>query len=183
MKNPGAVCEIRCARRETLRRVNGNATKLDGGNFVTSMKRKRSRSYALALKQMARKQPDLQRAAGLLARAMKEEDPRATYALGTWYLHGRYFDKDERKGTRLIKAAASHGVADAMFDLAVSLEKGIGTKKNARRAALAYLRAALSGDEDAVYEVGRCLHHGIGFARDRLAAAVWYERARKAKSR
>jgi uncharacterized protein len=139
---------------------------------------KKQSAYDRALKQMQRKKPDLERAAILLADAAKRADQRAIYALGTWYLHGRHFKKNEQKDLRLIRKAARLGEPNALFDLAVSLERGIGIRADKRKAALTFLRCALHGGQDAAYEVGRCLYHGIGFPEDRLAAKEWYAKAR-----
>ncbi|GEP52853.1 hypothetical protein RSO01_00190 [Reyranella soli] len=66
------------------------------------------------------------------------------------------------KGTELLRQAAAENVPSALYDLAVSYEKGIGTKKNTRKAYELYLRAAIWGDKQSYHEVGRCLFYGIG---------------------
>jgi uncharacterized protein len=83
----------------------------------------------------------------LLIRADKRGDPRATYALATWWLHGKdiLVKKNLRKAVGLLrKAADAH--PDATFDLAVSYEKGRGVRKSQKMAAKLYLKAALLGD-------------------------------------
>lgn len=137
-----------------------------------------ARYYDDALEEMSAKRPNSARALLLLEKAHKVGDARATYALGTWYLHGRHVTKDLRKASKLIKAAAQAKIADALFDLAVSYEKGVGLKKSEKAAAQCYLEAALCGDRQAVFEVGRCLYYGIGFSKDRLQAKVWFKRSK-----
>jgi TPR repeat protein len=134
--------------------------------------------YDKALAEARKKSADLGRVHVMLVKAHRDGDPRAAYALGTWFLHGHFLKKDVRKGMSLIRAAASANVSDALFDLAHAYECGTGVPKNAVRAAHAYLRAALYGDKQAVFEVGRCYYYGIGFDRDRKIAQAWLDRAR-----
>ena len=131
--------------------------------------------YAVALRLMRARSPEFARIASLLRTASESGDRRADYALGTWYLHGRHLPKSIRIGTRLIARAARAGVPDAMFDYAVSLEKGTGVARNERKAALWFLAAALSGMTRASFEVGRHLYHGIGFPKDRAQSRVWLD--------
>ncbi|HXF77974.1 MAG TPA: tetratricopeptide repeat protein [Usitatibacter sp.] len=145
----------------------------------TKSKTRPNKPYDAALLEMRKARPDLALSARLLERGDKAGDPRATYALGTWYLFGRYFPTNIRKAMQLIRRAAKENVPSALFDLAVSYETGNGISKNTELAATSYLKAALWGDPQAVYEVGRCLHYGIGFARNRAQAKIWFERARE----
>lgn len=115
--------------------------------------------------------------ASLLTAAHEAGDARATYALATWYLHGRFFKKDMRKSIALLRKAAQNDVPDALFDLAVCYEKGAGVAKNPRKAIQLYLRAALHSEKQSVYEVARCYYYGIGVQQDRSIARVWQDRA------
>ena len=142
------------------------------------MKMKQS-LYERALAEARKASPDLGKVFSMLQKADQGGDPRAAYALGTWWLHGHYVKKDVRKGLQLIRAAASANVSDALFDLAVSFELGNGMPKNDEKAALSYLQAALNGDEQAFFEVGRCYYYGIGFRKDRGLARVWLEKAKR----
>lgn len=135
------------------------------------------RGYAEALKRMRRKNPALDEVADLLSAAHAAGDARATYALATWHLHGRFFRKSIRKAVALFRQAARHNVPDALFDLAICYELGEGVQKNEKTALELYLRAALQGDQQSVHEVGRCYYYGIGVKRDRDVADVWLARA------
>jgi TPR repeat protein len=117
--------------------------------------------------------------ASLLTRAHQSGDVRATYALATWYLHGRFFKKDMRKSVALLRKAANHNIPDALFDLAVCYEKGAGVPVNEPKAVELYLRAALHGEAQSVYEVGRCYYYGIGVQQNRRIARVWQDRAKE----
>jgi TPR repeat protein len=137
----------------------------------------RDHRYDEALRRSRRKGAQLEAVAPLLTAAHEAGDARATYALATWYLHGRVFKKDIRRSVALLRKAAKHQVPDALYDLAVCYEKGEGVPQNARKAFEFYLRAALEGEKQSVYEVGRCYYHGVGVARDRHLARVWLDRA------
>jgi uncharacterized protein len=109
----------------------------------------------------------------LLQKSMALGNPKATYAVATWYLHGKFVKKDIRFGTKLLKKAAKLGSAEACFDLAVSYETGVGVKKDVERAFDLFLESALRGDVDANYSLYRCFWHGIGTRRNRTIAGLW----------
>jgi uncharacterized protein len=114
----------------------------------------------------------------LLLKAAEEGDARATYALATWHLHGTSFLRvDYVRGFELLKSSAKAGVAEASFDLAISYEKGVGTRRNLKRAFEAYVHAALLGDSQAFYEVGRMYCYGIGVSKNRRLADYWLDKA------
>lgn len=145
---------------------------------------KQSSMYESALREAQKRRPHLVRAFELLTLADERGDARATYALATWYLHGKYVAQNVRKATTLLRRAAAKNISNALFDLAVSQEKGIGMPKNTRKAAELYLRCALAGGTEAYSEVGRCYYHGIGFPTDRRVARIWLNagaRARKSR--
>jgi uncharacterized protein len=139
------------------------------------MRKSRASKYVSALAEMKKQKPNLLAAFEMLESAHSEGDPNATYAIGTWYLHGKppAVERNTKKGTDLIREAADAGVANACFDCAVSLEKGISAEKNSRAAFLYFLKAALLGDQNAFEEVGRHYYYGIGVEKDRAIADVW----------
>lgn len=142
---------------------------------------KTSKYYDQALTEAQAAGGDRKKTWRLLNRAYKSGDPRAAYAIGTWYLHGKdeFIAKDLKRAIPLLREAAYAEHADAAYDLAVCYENGIGVKKSARRAVLLYLRGALLGEKQSIYEVGRCYWYGIGVKRDRAIADMWLDRAAK----
>lgn len=68
-------------------------------------------------------------------------------------------------------------IPDALFDLAVSYEKGIEVNKNEKTAFQLYLKAVLLGEHQSIYEVGRCYFHGIGIEEDQELAEIYYDMA------
>lgn len=135
--------------------------------------------YDTALKKARRKDAPLEEVSKLLSAAHEAGDARATYALATWYLFGKFFGKNLRAGIKLLRQAASAGVPDAMCDLAMCYLEGRGVPENPSKAAELFLKAALAGENQSIYEVGRCYYHGIGVTRDRRIAWVWLDRAKE----
>jgi len=136
-----------------------------------------NRLYERAMRLAQGKKADFGEIFTLLEQAHASNDLRATYALGTWYFHGRHVARNLRKGVRYWREAADGNISDALFDLAVAYETGAGAPKSLRTAYGFYLRAALAGDLQAPYEVGRLVYYGIGVSKDRRAAKIWLDHA------
>lgn len=103
----------------------------------------------------------------LLEKAMQGGDSRATYAIGTWLLHGFYLKKNVRRGVSLIAKAADDQVADAAFDLGVCYELGTGRTISHSKALCYYMRAFLLGYAPAAVEIERLLYWGDASVRNR----------------
>jgi uncharacterized protein len=101
---------------------------------------------------------DPARAHELISAAAESGDPLASYALGTWFLHGFFVKKNRSRGISLIRFSAEKNVASAAFDLAVAYELGEGVSKSVNQAARFFLRAFLFGDTSAAVELER-LHY------------------------
>jgi TPR repeat protein len=135
--------------------------------------------YEQAYKEMMKDSPDEKLAFSLLMQSHESGDSRATYALATWYLFGRYVKKDIKKAVTLLKQSADKKVPNALYDLAVCYEKGEGVSKDERQAFDLYMKAALRNESQSVQEVARCYWFGIGVNEDRRTAIIWYERAKE----
>ena len=133
--------------------------------------------YDTALKEMSKQSPNKKKVVELLNKSIDSGNPKAAYALATWYLHGEYVEKDLSKGIMLLKRASDKNVPEACYDLAICYEKPEGVTENLEKAFELYLRAALHGDKQSFYEVGRCYYHGIGVVKDEEIADIWLERA------
>lgn len=129
--------------------------------------------YLRALRLVAKPGYDAERVIDILRESSRLGVAEATYALATWYLHGKHVKKDLPTAAGLLEEAASKDLPDALFDLAVCYEKGAGVKRSARLAFECYLRAALLGDEQARPEVYRCYYHGIGISKNKRIAEIW----------
>lgn len=121
--------------------------------------------------------PDDEAAFAHLTEAHEAGDARASYALGTWYLHGHFVKRNLRTAMAFLRQAAKQGHPDALYDLAICHEKGAGTRKSEAKAAECYLAALLEGDEQSIYELGRCFYWGIGVQQNRRLARVLMDKA------
>lgn len=130
-----------------------------------------------ATKELLKNNPNIVLAVSWMEKSFELKYPLSFYAMGTWYFHGKYYKKNLRKGIELWKLAAKHNINWALFDLAVSYEKGVGVSKNTKKAFTHYLKAALMGNIDSYVAVGRCYAYGIGVKRDRKIADIWLDKA------
>ena len=135
--------------------------------------------YKKALEEAEKDDPNNLLTFNLLERSLKLGNAKAAYALGNWYFHGKYVEKNIRKGIELFKLAASENNPDALYDLAVSYEVGVGVKKSLKSAFECYLRAALEGHTQAIYEVGRLFYFGIGVQKNVDIAYIWQDKGRE----
>jgi len=108
-------------------RLDGTKHRADNGDPVASYEL----AHYLATLPSARKHR--QECVNLLELASAKGESRAQYALGTWYLYGIGVKKSFKTANALFLRAAKQGHPLAQFDLAVSLEKGKGVKKNLAR--------------------------------------------------
>ncbi|MBS1668372.1 MAG: sel1 repeat family protein [Bacteroidetes bacterium] len=130
-----------------------------------------------ALAEMEKEEPNMKIAFEFLSASAKAQNPEALYALGTWYLHGRFVKKKPVEAVRYFLKSIEGNNSSAYYDLAVCYEKGIGIKKNYRAAFKCYINAALSGDKQALYEVGRCYYYGIGTPKNIDISTIWLKHA------
>ncbi len=135
--------------------------------------------YSLNKAESLARQKKYKEAFELLEAADKKNNPVASYAIGTWYLHGTYVQKDLEKAVQYLHKASYGEVKEAFYDLAVCYEKGAGTKKNLQKAFKHYLSAAQLGDKDSLYEIVRCLYYGIGIEKNKLLSEVLYNKVFK----
>jgi TPR repeat protein len=139
--------------------------------------KKREQLFDRATKELLKKKPNYKVAIQLMEKSFKNGYIKAGYALGTWYFHGHIYDKNISKGIKLIKDAAKANIKEALFDLAVCYETGIGAKKNNIKAFEYYLRAALQDDKQAYNEVGRLFYYGVGVPKNKRIANIWFDKA------
>lgn len=130
-----------------------------------------------ALIEMEKQQPDLKKAFDLLNKSAAQNNYEALYAIGTWYLHGRFVKKNIPLAIEYFLKSSAGNYADAYYDLGICYEEGAVGKKDDKAAFKCYLNAALSGNKQSVYEVGRCYYHGIGVSRNVAIANIWLKQA------
>ncbi|KAH3760948.1 calmodulin-dependent protein kinase [Pelomyxa schiedti] len=84
-------------------------------------------------------------------------------------------DKDIHKAVTLYQTAVDASHAQAMFNLGVCYENGIGVDKNIHKAVTLYQRAADSGLAIAMCNLGVCYKKGVGVDRDVHKAVLLYQ--------
>lgn len=132
-----------------------------------------------ALVEMEKEKPDLKVAFGFLERAAKTGNPEALYAIGTWYLFGRFVKKKPSEAVQYFLKSIEGNNSNAYYDLGVCYEKGVGIEKSHKSAFECYLNAALLGDKQSLYEVGRCYYYGIGVSKSIRIGEIWLKHAKR----
>lgn len=107
-----------------------------------------------------------QEVVALLEIAADQKYADAQYALGTFYLHGKYVERNFQKALDCLRDASDQMHPGALFDLGVALEKGDIVKANYKEAFKCYMLSMLFGERLAVAEVARCFYYGIGVRKD-----------------
>jgi uncharacterized protein len=130
-----------------------------------------------ALAEMEKKKPDLKKAFELLKQSAAQNNYEALYAIGTWYLHGKFVKKNAFLAIEYFLKSVEGNNSSAYYDLAICYENGEGVKKNNKKAFECYLNAALSGDKQSLYEIGRCYYHGIGVIKNKTIGLIWLKQA------
>ena len=133
--------------------------------------------YDLATKEAKKRNPDREKVVAMLKEAHAEGDVRATYALADWHGRGVFFKKNLKKALQYYRIAAKGLNADAMLNLGISYEIGLGgAKPNEKKAFEYYLAAAVQEGEctgrQALIEVMRCFYYGIGVEKNRRLAQM-----------
>ena len=110
----------------------------------------------------------------------EKDNPVAQYALGCWYIEGKYhYKRDLKKGISLLHKSADKRVPESCMLLAKCYEYGNGVIQDFRKAFELYLYAALFGDDEACFEISRCYTVGLGVEIDLNIAEIWKERFEK----
>jgi TPR repeat protein len=144
---------------------------------------KARRLYSAALRLARLAKDDYGPAAKLLQEASKLGCPDADFALATWYLFGRHFAKNVKKGNHLLRRAAKAGNRDACYNLAISYDNGFDAPEDRQRAFELYSEAAMRGHIDAHKQVARCLWDGSGVKKNRVLADLWGEKYEQLKEK
>ena len=140
---------------------------------------KAKRLYLAAIRLARHAEDDFEPAAKLLIQSSKLGCPDADYALATWYLFGRHFPKNVKKGNYFLKKSAKAGNRDACYNLAISYDNGLEVPRDHLRAFELYLEAAMRGHIEAHKQVARCFWDGSGVKKNRVIADLWGERYQK----
>lgn len=112
-------------------------------------------------------------------RLAEEGDPAAQNTLGTWYEHGRFFQKDMAQAAAWYRRAAQGGHAYAQNNLGVLYFRGNGVPRDRRQAAHWYAQAAEQGHGWAQANLVWAYQHGAAGEWDKDKALYWLTRSAK----
>lgn len=118
--------------------------------------------YALAVSYYKRKKPSVQLAKKYVVRAYKAHLVEAYDLLGTFYLEGFGYKKNEEKAFALFLEAAKLQEPSAMYHLGYCYKLGLGTLRDDTAMLYWYKKAAERQEVHALYELGMCYLWGIG---------------------
>ncbi len=85
--------------------------------------------------------------------------------------------KDYAKAFESYKLAAQKGDPNAMADLGLLYEKGLGTKQDYAEAFKWFTRGARKGDAEAQNNLGYLYLNGLGVPKDASLALQWFQRS------
>jgi len=121
--------------------------------------------------------------AQLISAMAEDGDVMAQGWLGSLFLSGTGFAKNETKALEWFRRAADAGEPGAQYNLGDMYLQGVGVQEDPTEAerwySLAfegYLQAAEAGDPNAQYRVGFMLEFGAGVTKDLGASASWFEK-------
>jgi uncharacterized protein len=134
--------------------------------------------FEKAVKLCRLKKPKLKDAFELFLSASHDGNPKAIYALATWYIFGNeVVEKNEKQAVKLLKSIVNSNIAEANFQLALAYDQGWGVKRHSGRAFSLYMRAALLGDKDACDQISQYYAEGKYVKFDENLAAAWKTRS------
>lgn len=141
----------------------------------------KSRHYDDALYCASADEPNFRAAVEHLKAAIDENDPRAAYALATWYLHGidGVVEVNYEEAVKLLKKSAMHRFPPAIYDLGVCYYHGSGVKKSLEHAFECYAEASTYGDTDAIISMTDMLEHDQDYLSLEIVARTWRKVSRK----
>ena len=136
-------------------------------------------SFLSALELAQKSPPNFDAAFKHLLTAHEAGSGEASYALGNWYLHARYVDRDILKAVNYWLTGADRNNIDSLTELAKYFENEEFSSQDTSKALGYYMKAALLGDAASMYDVGRIYYYGIGVKKDRIISDIWMEAAKR----
>lgn len=112
-----------------------------------------------------------------LASLALEGRPEAQHDLATAYALGEAVPRDYELAAYWYRRSADSGVANALYNLGVLTERGLGVEQDSAAAFDLFLAAAEEGHPDAQNAVGLAYSAGRGVEQDLFKAASWFQAA------
>jgi enhanced entry protein EnhC len=110
-------------------------------------------------------------------KAAKQKHPEAMVELADITLQNKLSAKDETRGYELLKQSAAMGNRDALYQLGLLSEAGVGTELNLTNALNYYQQAAEKGNVKSMLALARMYQFGVGTNKDIQKAAEQYKEA------
>ena len=145
--------------------------------MVKTEQEKQSDYYNKALEVAKAENPDYAKAADLLKKAEAAGSSKALFALGSWYFHGRHFEKDINLAISYWERAIEAKNSEAALELGTLYERGELVKKDMAKAFHYYCIGALFEGAKAHYEVSRFFYYGFYVPKDIKLSEFWRDRA------
>lgn len=142
-----------------------------------TMSKEAKQMFEKALKLSQESPPDFEAAFKNLLDAHEANSGEASYALGSWYLHGRHVEHDISTAVEYWLSGAKLNNIDSLTELAKYYENEEYCCQDMSKSLGYYIKAALLGDAASMYDVGRIYYHGIGVNEDKFIAEVWLNAA------
>ncbi|WP_161626926.1 tetratricopeptide repeat protein [Sulfuricella denitrificans] len=117
---------------------------------------------------------DYRKAAHWLARAAKENHPRAQYKLGILHAQGWGVPRNGNRAVEWFTRSARNGYGPACYHLGWMYHKGDGVPRDDGRAIRLLEQAASQGMAAAHLALGRFYERGEGVSVDAVQALKWY---------
>lgn len=135
--------------------------------------------YALALSYYQRKKPSVRLAKKYVRRAFHAHYVEAYDLLGTFYLEGFGYKKNEKRAFSLFLKAAYQNEPLAMYHAGYCYKLGLGTERNETAMLFWYKKAAEEQEVHAIYELGLCYLWGIGTLISYKKAYGYFEKGKE----
>jgi len=124
---------------------------------------------------------DLKKADELLLQAAEFGEPQAQLKIAKYYLTGAFghaFPQDYRAALDWFRRAASHGVAEAEYEVGVRFEQNEGVDApDMMQAVASYLKAAEMGYAQAQYRMGQVYLYGQSVNQNMRESKRWFAAA------
>lgn len=111
-----------------------------------------------------------------LIRHAELEKPEIYHMLGTWYLAGKHVKKNLKRALSYFQKAADEDVIEALYQLALHHESGIGTQQDTQEAYLLFVKAALNGHRPSAQKVADI--HASKPKTNKNLATLWAQYAK-----
>lgn len=120
---------------------------------------------------------DFKKALKYATEAVEKNEMRGLVVLGSMYLNGFEFDKNEEKAFDFYMEAAAMGEETALNQIGWMYMNGIGVEKNTSQAYFWFNESAQKGSDVGMYNLACCYRDGYGVEQDIEKSTEWFKKA------